>query len=78
MLTVKRLRAERGNQVWSWDLLYDQTESGRSLRILTLIDEHTKECLAIHTGYSVHALDAINILEGVIAAPGRAGVYPQR
>src|ERR1700749_2756748 len=28
---VKRLRAQQANQVWSWDLLYDQTEHGRSL-----------------------------------------------
>jgi putative transposase len=67
---VKRFRAERANQVWSWDLLYDQTEGGRSLRILTLIDEHTKGCLAIHAGYSVRALDAINILEAAIAGHG--------
>jgi transposase InsO family protein len=45
-------------------------KSGRSLRILSLIDEHTRECLAIHAGYSVRALDAINILEEAIAAQG--------
>ena len=48
---VKRLRAQRANQVWSWDLLYDQTEHGRSLRILSLIDEYTKECWALQVGY---------------------------
>src|SRR5437870_9156105 len=46
----KRLRAEHRNEVWSWDLLYDHTEQGRTLRILTLIDEYTKECLTIHAG----------------------------
>jgi putative transposase len=66
----KRLRAEQRNEVWSWDLLYDQTEHGRSLRILTLIDEHTKECLAIHAGYSIRAVDAITVLEAAIQRYG--------
>ena len=52
----KRLRAEHRNEVWSWDLLYDQTEQSRTLRILTLIDEYTKECFAIHVGYSIGPL----------------------
>jgi putative transposase len=67
---VKRLRAQQANQVWSWDLLYDQTEHGRSLRILSLIDEYTKECLALQVGYSLRALDAIKVLEAAIARYG--------
>ena len=67
---VKRLRSQRANQVWSWDLLYDQTDQGRSLRILSLIDEYTKECLALQVGYSVRALDAIKVLERAIASQG--------
>jgi len=62
----QRLRAEHRNEVWTWDLLYDHTEQGRSLRILTLIDEYTKECLAIHIGYSIRAVDAITVLEAAI------------
>src|SRR5258708_12484972 len=59
----KRLRAEHRNEVWSWDLLYDQTEQGRTLRILTLIDEYTKECLTIHAAYSIRAVDPITALQ---------------
>ena len=43
---VQRLSATRRNQVWSWDFVMDQTESGGAFRILTLIDEHTRQCLA--------------------------------
>jgi hypothetical protein len=50
---------ERANQVWSWDIIQDQTQAGSSLRILTLIDEYTKQCLAIEVGRSIRALDAI-------------------
>ena len=51
-------------------MLYDQTEQGGILRILTLIDEHTKECLAIHVGYSIRAVDAITVLEAAIQRYG--------
>src|SRR5690606_16004679 len=36
------------NHVWSWDFEEDQTENGTRFRILSLIDEHTRECLALH------------------------------
>ncbi|MBV9392074.1 MAG: transposase, partial [Verrucomicrobia bacterium] len=39
----QRQRAERRNQVWGWDLIHDQTDHGRTLRILSLIDEYTKQ-----------------------------------
>ncbi|MCH8267996.1 MAG: IS3 family transposase [Acidobacteria bacterium] len=42
-----RLRPERRNHVWSYDFVSDRTEDGRRLRILTLIDEYTRECLAL-------------------------------
>ena len=66
----QRLRGERRNQVWSWDLIYDQTEQGRTLRILTLMDEFTKQALAIHVGYSIRAVDAITVLEAAIERYG--------
>jgi putative transposase len=67
---AQRLRGERRNQVWSWDIIYDQTEQGRTLRILTLMDEFTKQALAIHVGYSIRAVDAITVLEAAIERYG--------
>ena len=64
--TATRQRAQRANQVWSWDIIHDQTQGGSSLRILTLIDEYTKQCLAIEVGRSIRALDAIRVLDGAI------------
>ena len=43
-----RQQAQRPNQVWGWDFVEDQTEAGSKLRILTLIDELTRQCLAVH------------------------------
>ena len=42
-----RLRPERRNHVWSYDFVEAQTHDGRKLRLMTLIDEFSRECLAI-------------------------------
>lgn len=68
--TAERLRAERPRQVWSWDFVADQTENGSNFRILTLIDEHTRECLATHGAWSIRAVDVITVLEAAIARYG--------
>jgi transposase InsO family protein len=42
-----RLRAERPNHVWSYDFVFDRTHDGRALRLLTIVDEYTRESLSI-------------------------------
>jgi putative transposase len=42
-----RLRPEFRNHVWSYDFVHERTHDGRPLRMLTVIDEHSRECLAI-------------------------------
>ena len=42
-----RLRPQHRNHVWSYDFVGAQTHDGRKLRLMTLIDEFTRECLAI-------------------------------
>lgn len=60
---TQRLSATQRNQVWSWDFVMDQTESGGAFRILTLIDEHTRQCLATHVAWSIRATDVLTVLE---------------
>lgn len=68
--SAERQRAERPRHVWSWDLVEDQTENGTRFRILTLLDEHTRQCLAIHADWSIRAVDVIGIVETAIARYG--------
>jgi putative transposase len=68
--TAQRQHAERPRQVWSWDFVADQTENGSSFRILTLIDEHTRQCLAIHPAWSIRAIDVLTVVEAAIARYG--------
>jgi len=68
--TAQRQRATRVNHVWSWDFVEDQTENGTRFRVLTLIDEHTRECLAAHADWSIRAVDVITVVEAAMARYG--------
>jgi putative transposase len=58
-----RHRAERPNHVWSYDFVMDQTSDGKRLKILPVIDEFTRRCLAIEVERSMVAEDVISTLE---------------
>jgi putative transposase len=68
--TAERQRAIEANHVWSWDFVEDQTENGTRFRVLTLIDEHTRECLAVHVDWSIRAVDVITVVEAAMARYG--------
>ena len=57
-----RLRPERPNHVWSYDFVQARTHEGRSLRLLTLLDEYTRECLAIRVGRRLNSHHVIEVL----------------
>ena len=48
-------RAERPDHVWSYDFVEDRTEGGRQLRVLTVVDEFTRECLTVEVEYRMNA-----------------------
>ena len=62
-----RRRAERINHVWSYDFLMDRTEDGRQLKLLVVIDEYTRESLAIEVARSFTADDVIETLQYLFA-----------
>jgi putative transposase len=65
-----RLRPERPNHVWSYDFVSAATHDGRSLRMLTLIDEYTRESLAIRVGRRLRSRDVIETLADAMLARG--------
>jgi transposase InsO family protein len=67
---IKRLRASRPNEVWSWDFVYDQTANGQSMRILSVVDEYTRQCLSLRPRRSYRATDVIEVLEELILKYG--------
>ena len=48
-------RAEYPNQVWAYDFVEDRTETGRKLRILTVVDEFTRECVQAEVEHRMNA-----------------------
>ncbi len=65
-----RLRPERANHVWSYDFVSAATHDGRPLRLLTLIDEYTRECLAIHVARRMGSQEVIETLADVMLLRG--------
>lgn len=54
-----RLRPRYRNHVWSYDFMADRTRDGRRLKLLTIIDEHSRECLAIDVGRKLTSEDVM-------------------
>jgi transposase InsO family protein len=65
-----RLRPERPNHVWSYDFVEAQTHDGRKMRLLTLIDEFSRECLAIRVARRINSLGVIDTLADIMLARG--------
>lgn len=64
-------KARQANQIWTYDFVFDQRLSGKSLKMLTLIDEFTRECLAVEVGVSIKSARVRQILEKVCAGIGK-------
>jgi len=66
--------AIRPNQRWSVDFVSDQLGDGRRFRVLTLVDDYTRQCLAAEAGISITGEAVTRVLDRVAA---RAGGYPE-
>ena len=65
-----RLRSQHRNHVWAYDFVMDRTHDGRAFRMLTIIDEYTRECLAIVVGRRLRSLDVIETLAELFMRKG--------
>ena len=65
-----RLRPQHRNHVWSFRFVQRQTHDGRSLRILKLIDEHSRACLALKVARRVNSLGVIEALADAMCLHG--------
>ncbi len=68
--TVTRRYASARNEVWSYDFVMDQTEDGRRLKMLPVVDEYTRECLGIEVARSLTAGDVIAVLAKLFTTHG--------
>jgi putative transposase len=65
-----RLRPERRNHVWSYDFVEAQTHDGRKVRLMTLIDEFTRECLAIRVARRINGLGVLESMADAMLVRG--------
>ena len=63
-------RPKHPNHVWSYDFVSDQTEDGRTLKILVILDEFTRRCLALEVGRTFRSGDVIATLERLMKEHG--------
>jgi putative transposase len=64
------LRPQHRNHVWSYDFVETQTHDGRKLRLMTLIDEFTRECLAIKVARRINSFGVIETMADVMLERG--------
>ena len=65
-----RLRPQRPNHVWAYDFVMDRTHDGKAFRMLTVIDEYTRECLAIVVDRNLRSDDVLETLAGLFTQRG--------
>ena len=65
-----RLRAQHANHVWSYDFVHHVTHDGRSLRMMTLVDEYSREALAIRVARRLGSMQVIETLADAMVVKG--------
>jgi putative transposase len=65
-----RLRPRYKNHVWSYDFVHDRIYNGKAIRMLTVIDEHTRECLAIAVDRKLNSQNVMDVLSQLFIEHG--------
>ena len=65
-----RLRPRYKNHVWSYDFVHDRIYNGKAIRMLTVIDEHTRECLAITVDRKLNSQNVMDVLSQLFIEHG--------
>lgn len=66
-----RLRPEWKNHVWAYDFVHCRTVNGKAFRVLVVIDEYSRECLALHVARTIRAEQVMHVLADLFLTHGR-------
>ena len=66
----REITASKPNEVWCYDFLFERTRRGVDLKVLAVLDEHTRRCLAIHVDERINSVGVEAVLEGLMATHG--------
>ena len=64
------MRPQHKNYAWSWDFVFDRTHDGRPIKLMVVIDEYTRECLAIYVARRIRGKDAIDVFADLMETHG--------
>lgn len=67
----KPVRPTTANQVWAYDFVFDRCSNGQTMKMMTIVDEWTRECLAIEVAPRISSYRVIEILKKTMAKYGR-------
>jgi putative transposase len=67
----EKLDVQSANECWSMDFVADQLVDGRRFRVLTIVDNFTRESLALYAGQSIKSDDVVNVLDELISHRGK-------
>ena len=70
MSRPRPLPASAANQMWAYDFVFDACANGQQLKCLTVVDEYTRECLAIDVAGSIRSNRVIEVLAKLISVHG--------
>ena len=70
-ISLRPLAATLVNQVWAYDFVFDSCANGEKLKLLTVVDESTRECLAIEVGARINSRAVIDVLTSLMRLHGR-------
>ena len=65
-----RLRPCWQNHVWAYDFVAERLLDGTKIRFLTVVDEYTRECLALRVAYNLKSDDVMEVLTGLFIEKG--------
>ena len=63
-------RPEHRNHVWAYDFVTDRTRDGRPLKMLPIVDEYIRECLAVHVERRMRSIDVLQVLADLFIEHG--------
>lgn len=68
---VRAVASQQAQQVWAYDFVHDSCANGQGLKLLTVVDEWTRECLAIEVGARLNSTSVLEVLSRLMSLYGR-------
>lgn len=68
--SIRMMSVKHANQVWAYDFVHDECANGQTLKMLTVIDEWSRECLAIEVGARINSARVIEVLSRLMSWRG--------